>query len=120
MKRVIPSSPFRPAYTWRVVPFHHKHDAIYRSLMRTSENSTSKYFGELLEAPLLDHFFKGGLTLVLPLSAHPVSPGAIQLGMDETLRIPHVHRTPEEPVHDDHESQHHDSANEARRKWVRP
>src|SRR5215212_11622875 len=31
MKRVLPSSPFRPAHSWRVVPLHHKHDAIYRS-----------------------------------------------------------------------------------------
>jgi hypothetical protein len=31
MNRVIPSSPFRPAHSWQVVPFHDKHDAIYRS-----------------------------------------------------------------------------------------
>src|ERR671914_185481 len=80
----------------------------------------SKYFGDLLEAPLLDHFFKGGLTLVLPLSAHPVSPSAIQLGMDEALRIIHVHRSSEEPVHDDHQGHYQGSADEARCKWVRP
>src|SRR5918993_89243 len=82
--------------------------------------SPSKYFGELLEAPLLDHFFKSGLTLVLPLSAYPVSPSAIQLGMDKTLRILNAHRTPEEPVDDDHQGHYQDSANDARRKWVRP
>src|SRR5829696_3351935 len=52
MKRVIPSSPFRPAHTWRVVPFHHKHDAIYRSpgltkLGLTSENAPYANFVEL-------------------------------------------------------------------------
>src|SRR5215212_4026594 len=85
---------------------------------RSSQNSPSKYFGELLEVPLLDHFFKGGLTLVLPLSAHPVSPSAIQLGMDESLWILNAHRTLEEPVEDDHQDHYQNSANEARRKWV--
>jgi hypothetical protein len=52
MKRVIPSSPFRPAHTWRVVPFHHIHDAIYRSpgltkLGITSENAPYANFVEL-------------------------------------------------------------------------
>ena len=92
----------------------------WTAALRTSENSPSKYFGELLEAPLLDHFFKAGLTLLLPLSAHPVSPSAIQLGMDESLWILNAHRTLEEPVDDDHQDHYQDSANEARRKWVRP
>jgi hypothetical protein len=52
MKRVIPSSPFRPAYTWRVVSFHHIHDAIYRSpgltkLGPTSQNAPYANFVEL-------------------------------------------------------------------------
>src|SRR5215208_2971082 len=48
MKRVIPSSPFRPAHTWQVVPFHHIHDAIYRSQGLTSENAVTRKskFGE--------------------------------------------------------------------------
>src|SRR5215203_1935161 len=54
-----------------------------------------------------------------PLSAHPVSPSAIQLGTDESLWILNAHRTPEEPVDDDHQGHYQDSANEARRKWVR-
>src|SRR5215207_3345028 len=50
------------------------------------------------------------------LSAHPVSPGTVQLRMDETLWILHALRTLEEPVHDDHQGQHHDAAHNARRK----
>jgi hypothetical protein len=39
-----------------------------------------------------------------PLSAHPVSPRAIKLGMDKALRIFHVHRAPEDLVYDDHQA----------------
>ena len=52
MKRVIPSSPFRPAHTWRLIPFQHIHDAIYRSpgltkLGLSSENAPYAKVGEL-------------------------------------------------------------------------
>jgi hypothetical protein len=46
MKRMIPSSTFRPAHSWRVDSFHHKNDAIYRSPGRTSENSVNAKFAD--------------------------------------------------------------------------
>jgi hypothetical protein len=47
-----------PAHNWQVGPFHHKHDAIYRSQGRTSENSILANFsehclGEVRRIPLL-------------------------------------------------------------------
>src|SRR5215204_1088710 len=53
-------------------------------------------------------------------SAHPVSPSAIKLGMDKTLRIFHAHGTPEELVHKEHQGHYQDCANEARHDWVYP
>src|SRR3712207_4440271 len=37
-------SPLRPAHTWRVDPFHHKHDAIVTWASATSENTPSRTF----------------------------------------------------------------------------
>ncbi len=51
-----------------------------------------------------------------PLLAHPVSPCAIQLGMDETLWVLHVYGTLEESVDNYHQGYHHKSTNNARRK----
>src|SRR5215204_5495854 len=52
------------------------------------------------------------------LSAHPVSPRAIELRMDKTLWIFHAHRTPEDLVHKENQGHYQDSTNEARRDRV--
>src|SRR5215207_9144585 len=45
-------------------------------------------------------------------SAHPISPRAIKLGTDKTLRIFHAHRTPKELVHGEHQGHYQDSTDE--------
>ena len=62
---------------------------------------------------------RDAILLLKPL-AYPVSPSAIELGMDKALRIFHMRSSPEDLVYDEHQGHYQDSANEARRKWVYP
>jgi len=82
MKRMIPSSSFRPARSWRVDSFHHKHDAIYRSPVRTSENAVNAKFGETLSRRSSQNF----PSTHLGEYSHRAGPIGLGRGVAHTLR----------------------------------
>ena len=111
----------RDRFTTRVVYEHHTGE--HRESLTRQLLFRRSCFGTICSslwktAPLSDQ--KDAVRAKRNLTAHPVSPSAIQLWMDKMLRTFRVHRTLEELVHDDHQAQYKESADEPRRYMGSP